>query len=211
MTEAEWLTTDMSLYMLREYPAEWNSRKACLVACGCLQSHQLFPADMLIRQYVQVVEEIAEGRASNKAWWPLWKAIRDAAALCKSVEEHDHRRYALLHSFIPPPDRDGLIRLFTECLPLRNDAETKIAQCNLLRDIFGNPFRQVTFSPGWRTSTVESMASQMYEDRDFTAISILADALQDARCENAAILSHCRGPGPHVRGCWVVDAILSKE
>ena len=40
---------------------------------------------------------------------------------------------------------------------------------------------------------------------------ILADALQDADCNNADILDHCRGPGPHVRGCWVVDLVLGKE
>jgi hypothetical protein len=40
---------------------------------------------------------------------------------------------------------------------------------------------------------------------------ILADALQDAGCENADILDHCRGPGPHVRGYWVVDLVLGKE
>ena len=51
----------------------------------------------------------------------------------------------------------------------------------------------------------------MYESRDFTAMPILADALQDAGCEHAEILDHCRGPGPHVRGCWVVDHVLGKS
>jgi hypothetical protein len=51
----------------------------------------------------------------------------------------------------------------------------------------------------------------MYESRDFGAMPILADALQDAGCEDAAILGHCRGAGPHVRGCWVVDLVLGKE
>jgi hypothetical protein len=39
----------------------------------------------------------------------------------------------------------------------------------------------------------------------------LADALAEAGCNNPDILSHCRGPGPHVRGCWVVDLVLGKE
>ena len=85
------------------------------------------------------------------------------------------------------------------------------AQCKILRDIVGNPFRPVTFDPEWRTSTVTALAQQMYDSRDFTAMPILADALQDAGCENADILDHCRGPGPHVRGCWVVDLVLGKE
>jgi hypothetical protein len=81
----------------------------------------------------------------------------------------------------------------------------------LLHDIFGNPFRPVTFSPDWRTDTALSLASQTYESREFSAMPILADALQDAGCDNADILDHCRGPGPHVRGCWVVDLVLGKE
>jgi hypothetical protein len=51
----------------------------------------------------------------------------------------------------------------------------------------------------------------MYKSRDFSAVSILADALQDAGCDNEDIREHCRGPGPHVRGCWVVDLVLCKE
>ncbi|MBA4188888.1 MAG: hypothetical protein C0467_12900 [Planctomycetaceae bacterium] len=85
------------------------------------------------------------------------------------------------------------------------------AHCDLVRDIFVNPFRTVTFSPEWRTSTAVSLAKQMYESRDFSAMPILADALQDAGCDNADVLDHCRGTGPHVRGCWVVDMLLGKE
>jgi hypothetical protein len=84
-------------------------------------------------------------------------------------------------------------------------------QAAFLRDTCGNPFRPVAFSLEWRTDTALSLASQMYESRDFGAMPILADALQDAGCDNADILDHCRGPGPHVRGCWVVDLVLGKE
>jgi hypothetical protein len=81
----------------------------------------------------------------------------------------------------------------------------------LVRDIFGNPFRPVTFSAEWRTDTAVTLARTMYEARDFSAMPILADALQDAGCDNVDLLAHCRGPGPHVRGCWVVDLVLGKE
>jgi hypothetical protein len=85
-------------------------------------------------------------------------------------------------------------------------------QCNLLRDIFGNPFRPFVFDPAWRTDTAVSLARQMYESRDFGAMPILADALQDAGCDNTDILNHCRdASAPHVRGCWVVDLVLGKS
>jgi hypothetical protein len=84
--------------------------------------------------------------------------------------------------------------------------------CDIIRDIFGNPFRPVTFSPEWRTDTAVTLARTMYDARDFSATAILADALQDAGCDSADILSHCRDPKQvHVRGCWVVDLVLSKE
>jgi hypothetical protein len=87
----------------------------------------------------------------------------------------------------------------------------KSAQIGLLHDIIGNPFRPIIFSPEWRTDTAIALAQTMYESRDFGAMPILADALQDAGCDNDDILSHCRGEGPHVRGCWVVDLLLGKE
>jgi hypothetical protein len=85
------------------------------------------------------------------------------------------------------------------------------AQVELLRDVVGNPFTPVAFDPAWRTDTAVSLARQMYDAREFSAMPILADALQDAGCENEDVLTHCRGPGPHVRGCWVVDGVLGKE
>jgi hypothetical protein len=54
------------------------------------------------------------------------------------------------------------------------------AQCGLLRDLAGNPFRSVSVDPSWLSSTVVALAAQMYEARDFSAMPILADALQDA-------------------------------
>ena len=51
----------------------------------------------------------------------------------------------------------------------------------------------------------------MYESRDIAPMAILADALQEAGCDNTDVLNHCRSDGPHVRGCWVVDLVLGKE
>ena len=91
-------------------------------------------------------------------------------------------------------------------------AEGLPVDAGLLRDIFGNPFRPVAFASDWRTDTAVAIAFLMYESRDFSAMPILADALQDAGCDSADVLDHCRDPhGVHVRGCWVVDLVLGKE
>jgi hypothetical protein len=84
-------------------------------------------------------------------------------------------------------------------------------QSNLVRDILGNPFRPVALNPAWRTSNVTALAQSIYNDRAFERLPILADALEDAGCDNADILNHCRQPAEHVRGCWIVDLILGKE
>jgi hypothetical protein len=88
-------------------------------------------------------------------------------------------------------------------------------QASLLRCIFRSPTS--SSSPNerrwltWRTSNVIAVAQSIYDDRAFDRLPILADALEDAGCDNADILNHCRQPGEHVRGCWVVDLVLGKS
>jgi len=87
-----------------------------------------------------------------------------------------------------------------------------LAQTGVVRCIFGSlPFRPVVLDPAWLTSTVTSLAEAIYTDRAFDRLPILADALEDAGCTNPDILSHCRGGGEHVRGCWALDLVLGKE
>jgi hypothetical protein len=93
----------------------------------------------------------------------------------------------------------------------RNPGPERKAQSNLLRDIFGNPFRPVTLNHSWLTPTVLALAKGIYDKKAFEHMPILADALQDAGCNNEDILNHCRRPGEHVRGCWCVDLLLGRE
>jgi hypothetical protein len=101
--------------------------------------------------------------------------------------------------------------------PTRGEWKERRRRENLvfLRDLFIDPFRAVSpppFSQDWQTDTAMSLARTMYEARDFSAMPILADALQDAGCNSDDILNHCRDANQvHVRGCWVVDLVLGKE
>jgi hypothetical protein len=102
----------------------------------------------------------------------------------------------------------------------------------LIRDVFGNPFRRppggaaVTahgpegdgplppVSPAvraWHGGLVVALARGIYADRRFADLPVLADALEEAGCSEAHVLGHLRGPGPHVRGGWALDAVLAKE
>jgi hypothetical protein len=105
------------------------------------------------------------------------------------------------------------LRPFRWPLPVPAAVEAERAtQAALLRCLFGNPFRPVSLDPAWRTRTALALAQAIYDERDFAMLPVLADALEDAGCENGQVLAHCRQQGvPHVRGCWVVDLLLDKE
>jgi hypothetical protein len=99
----------------------------------------------------------------------------------------------------------------------KDGPQERWAECQLLREVFGNPFRPVAIPPAWQTSPVVALAQAAYEERalpagtlDLARLAVLADALEDAGCDQADLLSHLRGPGSHVRGCWVLDLLLGK-
>jgi hypothetical protein len=101
------------------------------------------------------------------------------------------------------------------------DARGRGAHCSWLRDLFGPlPFRQVTIDPAWlawNAGTVRHLVEAAYQERllpqgtlDPGRLAVLADGLEEAGCANTELLGHLRGPGPHVLGCWCVDALLGK-
>jgi len=147
------------------------------------------------------------------------KAVVDTQAVPSRIEL-DRRSSEATERLVYPLEPGSLDEYFSTLRSLQDQqgaVETALrsqegrVQAAYLRDIFGNPFRPVATDSDWHTSTVIALAKQMYESRDFSPMPILADALQDAGCDCEDILSHCRGPGLHVRGCWAVDLILGKE
>jgi hypothetical protein len=90
----------------------------------------------------------------------------------------------------------------------------RAVQCDLLRELFGKPFRPVSVAPSWLSwddGAVVRQARAIYEERRWAEMPRLADALVAAGCRDEGLLAHCRQGGEHVRGCWVVDALLGKE
>jgi hypothetical protein len=85
------------------------------------------------------------------------------------------------------------------------------AQCRLLREIVGNPFRPVPCDPSWLTPPVKALGQSVNEEGRFQELPILADALEEAGCANPDLLAHCRHPVQHVRGCWALDLVLGKQ
>jgi hypothetical protein len=93
--------------------------------------------------------------------------------------------------------------------------EQKTYLCDLIRDLFDNPFRPVPRIEqvvlAWNDATVVKLARSIYEERRFSDLPILADALEDSGCTNPDFLDHCRKPGVHARGCWLLNLLLGTE
>ncbi len=90
----------------------------------------------------------------------------------------------------------------------------KRVQADLVRDIFGNHFRSTAIDPTcltWKAGLIQRLAQTIYDEPAFDRLPLVATALEEAGCDNAEILAHLRGPGPHVRGCWALDLVLGKE
>lgn len=102
----------------------------------------------------------------------------------------------------------------------RMERQVQEYRADLIRDIFGPlPFRHIPLDPIWMTAVAVSLTRTSYEDRslpdghlDRGRLAVLADALQEAGCEDLSVLGHLRQEGAiHVRGCWVIDLLLQKE
>lgn len=187
-----------------------SERKLRLFACGCCRRIWHLIDVGPARDAIVVSEYFADECCSEVV---LKAANQKAAGQVVDVPEYD-AYWADPACMVSMEDAWESARCVEHVVMVKTRTEWKISRAfnsALIRDVFGNPFRPVTLDPSWRTSTVLALAQQMYDSRDFSDMPILADALQDASCENADILNHCRGDGPHVRGCWVVDLILGKE
>lgn len=229
MTEAEWLAATDPSRMMEFLRGKTTYRRLHLLVVGCCQRiWNLLPP--VSRSGVEALELSADGLATSS---DLRTTLENACAEAEAADNDPPGTLTYSTASVclsyPPTTPSAASCMETAvsavaCDWAENSSEAdydsaweirrtqeRFAQAHLLLDIFGNPFRPIAFIPEWRTSTVVSIARIMYDSRDFATMPVLADALQDAGCENEDILNHCRSGGPHVRGCWVVDLILGKE
>jgi hypothetical protein len=232
MTEAEWFVCGDPKKMLAFLGNTASTRKVRLFACACCYRVAHFLIDDRSRVAIEVLEKYADGQASdeqvvdadvaNDETLGMAGNPGDAAACAVSCAVHVpmegptwvcgvHMAGGVAEwatAAVAGTGGQPSKKRLTRSQSAAKATETR-AQANFLRDIFGNPFCSVAFSPVWRTAL--SLALQMYDSRDFSAMPILADALSDAGCDSPDILDHCRDPEQvHVRGCWVCDLVLNK-
>jgi hypothetical protein len=219
MTEAKWLKCREPSPMFDFIESSASIRRCRLLACALCRRIWDQLTDYRSQRVVQIVEGVVDGLVNELQIPTAWDDARAAAGpqsiggmtgIGDIVPPNSEARSAAAYTATTMPQ--GLLTVLVSSARASENPKTELMeQCKLFRDIFGNPFRPVSFDSNWRTTTAIQLARQMYDSRDFSAMPILADALQDAGCDNADILDHCRGPGPHVRGCWVMDLVMGKE
>jgi hypothetical protein len=239
MTEAEWLACTDPEKMLRFLGGKVSGRKLRLFACACCRRIWHWMPDEQTRKAVEVAERYADGRASEQALSAARNAASIASAdsriaivgeslsKCQAVYFAARTAENATEGGAHAAAARAALTLLSSAVGAAGDPATRIAgrraaaddihqfRKRLFNDIFGPlPFRPVTIDPAWlrwNFGTVPAIARHVYEDRAFHDMPILADALEDAGCTNADILTHSRQSGEHVRGCWVVDLLLGKR
>jgi hypothetical protein len=219
MTEAEWLSSTDPGVMLAAVEGRASERKLRLFGVECCRH---IPAAWQRSEYLTLldaVERDADAAATQAEYDEALRgflayADREPVSLAAPGGAVPfHARLAVANA-ADTGNAHGLAVAVLSTIDAAAEADGQAAWsvavlCGILRDIVGPlPFRPVTLDPAHRTDAALALARSMYDARDFAAMPILADALEEAGCEDPEILTHCRGPGPHTWGCWVADLVL---
>jgi hypothetical protein len=219
VTEEEWLACDepgVMLTFLEKSRARDRGLRLFAAACAC----RALPAltDARFAAAVAALERLADegpGKAASAglraAWGALGPAVEALAGdpgLYPAARAVQTTTEPTLAWWRARWAADWWLEAAGRAGPAARGREAALL-ARLLRDAVGNPHRPAAFDPAWRSPTAVALAARMYESRDFGAMPLLADALQEAGCEDAEVLRHCRH-GEHVRGCWVVDLVLGR-
>jgi hypothetical protein len=241
VTEQEWLACTDPKPMLEFLEGKASRRKVRLFAVACCRRIWPHLKDERSRGLVQVFEQFADGEATlsriraareraavaqEAIHWRGGDAVDQSAAeavlglgnvvqieqvlagACETAGEFV--AHVALETGFHGRRWSTQQELHDNAFSVGESSEVA-AQAALLRCIFSNPFRHVTVEPEWLFPNVTTFAHTIYDERAFDQMPELTVALEAAGCTNDDVLGHCRGPGKHARGCWVVDLLLGKE
>jgi hypothetical protein len=225
MTEDEWLTCPTVTPLLRYLRVRHGvrapgRRRLHLFACACCR--HLEREGLVLGEPVREALRVAEGHADGRLPWPRLAHAHNQAAAGRGTapEGTPLTELACALTLLDPGEaafRAAGAAANVYVRMCRPDEAGEVASPRInaafvryLRDIFGNPFRTVRTDPAWlrwHDQTVPRLAQALYDEGTFERLPVLADALEEAGCTRAELLDHLRGPGPHARGCWVVDLL----
>lgn len=194
MTEDEWLACQVPEVLLELEPYATSDRKLRLVACAVAR-RILASGGPRVHPDLNRAIELAEQMADGAPGEALRRAGDDLVVLREDAYE---AAFGSVNDTVLSHEQ-GLL-------------------AGLVRCVTGNPFRKVFVASSWRSAVVRELATAAYERRlglraelDPARLAVLSDALEEAGCTDADILSHLRSPGPHARGCWALDLVLGNE
>jgi hypothetical protein len=221
------------------YPVPHTSdRKPRLFACACCRAVWNLLTDPRSRKAVEVAERCADGEVERlevpwldwrdgtrdvpdwlREWSPCASNPTEAARRCCNNPTLAAAQAALLRDVVGNPWRPVVPErayLTDATARARVSAAAHAAWEGGPRgrqgdELYRRAVDGMVFRQTWLTPTVLRIARGVYADRDWVALPVLADALQEAGCEDEQVLGHLRGPGPHCRGCFVLDLLLGKS
>ena len=229
MTETEWLASTDPQPMLEYLRGKVSDRKLRLFACACARQSRHLLDDQRSRTAVEVAEKYADGLATKEELVAARNATENATENTAWDTAWDTAWYTAWYT--------AWSASWAAARDAARDA-ARAKQANLLRDIFGNPFRQVQLvvchcgacvqprrqhhnGPCARrrmlTPTVRQLTQAAYDHRqpdgslDPVSLAAVADSLEEAGCDRQEVLVHLRSPGPYYRGMWGLDMVLGKE
>jgi hypothetical protein len=231
VTEEEWRQGVSFAEALREPQVRLSERKRRLFVCACVRRTWPLLADQS-RRAVAIGEQFADGLVADRERELAWMRCLELRFL--GVGTPADRAALVACGEGAKLSSEEVIRACAQVSDaLLNDASCKAA-CGLMtgddylelsgsvrgdqearfHDVVGDPFRLWSFVPdllAWDGGLLPHLARQIYDGRRWGELTVLGDALEDAGCSDEEVLWHCHGPGPHVRGCWVVDRLLGME
>jgi hypothetical protein len=232
MNEADWLTTREPGGMLatlfqRGYHTRPDGPSAAglrLFACACCRGIWDLLPDPRLQDAVEVAERYALGQCGDRDLRDAHEQASRALWRLGPGGHGYHAAQAACWASIPAASESAVVGMARHAAELsagawRQANPTPVPgpvcswQADLLREIFGNPFRPAAIDPAWlarEDRAVARLAGIIHADGAFDTMPILADALEEAGCADQAILAHCRGAGGHVRGCWVLGLLLGE-
>jgi hypothetical protein len=212
------MVTTLSYHMKRARTKD-GRRKLRLFGCACCRRViHLFP-DEAFWSVVEMAERLADGNAKQSV---IDAAFRGTEPVPRDGESHQATQarqclHLAVGRLCGPAATAALacswIGMAIHWLGPGGVAESA-QQVGLLRDIFSNPFHPLpVLESAWRMGNdgaAVRLAHTIYDHRRFEDMPVLGDALEDAGCQDAAILDHCRQAGDHLRGCWLLDLLRGK-
>jgi hypothetical protein len=231
MNEEHWLVCKdpkemVEFLICREGGADERKLRLFVVACarGAWEAIE-DPRSFAI---LEVAERHADGLATQEEWDAACGAARagmGAGEACLYAASPRAADAALLvtHPNVTyyDPDAGCIYSHFdaartTDYSQVEAWSAGRAVQADMLRDLFGNPFREPTpIAPSLlmlNGAPVVRLAQAAYDERllDNCRLAILADALEEIGGTDSAILGHLRSGHEHWRGCWAVDSILRR-